>query len=268
MDTAWKVSQLSEKLGYPLTCVGIPKTVDNDLPHTDAVPVSVRSPKYVATSMREAGFDVASMAATSTKVSSWKSWAPRRVDHGGLRPGQRVLGQPPHILLFPEIPFDEAAFLGASKPAWPISVIAPLRSPKGCTMPKVISRRTWVPGCLGHAQLGGVGQVVAQLVKDRLGLKYHWALPDYLQRSARHLASKTDVEQAYALGKAAVELAAAGRNAVMPAIVRLADAPYRWEIGVADLAERGQRRAQDAARFHQRDDGFQITDKCRAYLAP
>lgn len=269
MDTAWKVSQLSEKLGYPLTCVGIPKTVDNDLPHTDACPGFGSVAKYVATSMREAGFDVASMAATSTKVfvmevmgrhAGWITAA------CGL--ASESTGQPPHILLFPEIPFDEAAFLARVEACvadfgyCTIAVSEGLHDAEGHFLSDMGTRDAF-----GHAQLGGVGQVVAQLVKDRLGLKYHWALPDYLQRSARHLASKTDVEQAYALGKAAVELAVAGRNAVMPGIVRLADAPYRWEIGVADLADVANVERKMPREFISAD-GFQITDKCRAYLAP
>jgi 6-phosphofructokinase len=269
MDTAWKVSQLSEKLGYPLTCVGIPKTVDNDLPHTDACPGFGSVAKYVATSMREAGFDVASMAATSTKIFVMEVMG----RHAGWITAACGLAsesadQPPHLLLFPEVPFDETAFLARVEACvgehgyCTIAVSEGLHDASGQFLSDMGTKDAF-----GHAQLGGVGQVVAQLIKDRLGLKYHWALPDYLQRSARHLASKTDVEQAYALGKAAVELAVAGRNAVMPGILRLADAPYRWEIGVADLADVANVERKMPREFISAD-GFQITDKCRAYLAP
>ena len=269
MDTAWKVSQLSAKLGYPLICVGIPKTVDNDLPHTDACPGFGSVAKYVATSMREAGFDVASMAATSTKIFVMEVMG----RHAGWITAACGLAsesadQPPHILLFPEIPFDEAAFLARVEACvkdhgyCTIAVSEGLHDANGQFLSDMGTKDAF-----GHAQLGGVGQVVAQLIKDRLGLKYHWALPDYLQRSARHLASRTDVEQAYALGKAAVELAVAGRNAVMPGIVRLADAPYRWEIGVAELANVANVERKMPREFISAD-GFQITDKCRAYLAP
>ena len=269
MDTAWKVAQLSEKLGYPLTCVGIPKTVDNDLPHTDACPGFGSVAKYVATSMREAGFDVASMAATSTKIfvmevmgrhAGWITAA------CGL--ASEAADQPPHLLLFPEVPFDEAAFLVRVEDCvsehgyCTIAVSEGLHDANGRFLSDM-----GTTDAFGHAQLGGVGQVIAQLIKDRLGLKYHWALPDYLQRSARHLASKTDVDQAYALGKAAVELAVAGRSAVMPGIVRLADAPYRWEIGVAELKDVANVERKMPREFISAD-GFQITDKCRAYLAP
>ncbi len=269
MDTAWKVSQLSETLGYPLTCIGIPKTVDNDLPHTDSCPGFGSVAKYVATSMREAGLDVASMAATSTKIfvmevmgrhAGWITAA------CGL--ASEAADEPPHLLLFPEIPFDEAAFLARVEDCvrrfgyCTVAVSEGLHDADGRFLSDMGTRDAF-----GHAQLGGVGQVVAQLIKDRLGYKYHWALPDYLQRSARHLASKTDVEQAYALGKAAVELALAGRHGVMPGIVRTADAPYAWEIGVAGLKD-----VANVERKMPRDfisaDGFHITDRCRAYLAP
>ncbi|MBW7901470.1 MAG: 6-phosphofructokinase [Rhodocyclaceae bacterium] len=269
MDTAWKVSQLSERLGYPLVSIGIPKTVDNDLPHTDSCPGFGSVAKYVATSMREAGLDVASMAATSTKVFVMEvmgrhaGWITAACGLAG-----EAEDEPPHLLLFPEIPFDEAAFLARVEDCvqrfgyCAIAVSEGLRDAEGRLLADMGTRDAF-----GHAQLGGVGQVVAQLIKDRLGHKYHWALPDYLQRSARHLASKTDVEQAYALGRAAVELALAGRHGVMPGIVRIADAPYAWEIGVAGL--------QDVANVERRmprefisADGFRITDECRRYLAP
>lgn len=269
MDTAWKVSLLSQQLGYPLVCVGIPKTVDNDLPHTDACPGFGSVAKYVATAMREAGYDVASMAATSTKVfvmevmgrhAGWITAA------CGL--ASEAAGEPPHILLFPEVPFDEAAFLARVDACvrdhgyCTVAVSEGLQDAQGRFLADMGGSDAF-----GHAQLGGVGQVVAQLIKDRLGLKYHWALPDYLQRSARHLASATDLEQAYAVGKAAVELALAGRNAVMPGIVRRADAPYRWEIGVAELKDVANVERKMPRDFIS-DDGFHITDKCRAYLAP
>jgi ATP-dependent phosphofructokinase / diphosphate-dependent phosphofructokinase len=269
MDTAWKVSQLSEKLGYPLVCVGIPKTVDNDLPHTDSCPGFGSVAKYVATSMREAGYDVASMSATSTKIfvlevmgrhAGWITAA------CGL--ASEAAGEPPHILLFPEIPFEETAFLARVQDCverydyCTIAVSEGLHDVSG----KFLSEMG-LKDAFGHSQLGGVGQIVAQLIKDKLGYKYHWALADYLQRSARHIASKTDLDQAYALGQAAVELALAGRNAVMPGIVRLADAPYRWEIGVADLKDVANVERKMPRDFIS-DDGLHITEKCRAYLAP
>ncbi len=255
MDTAWKVSQLSAKLGYPLICVGIPKTVDNDLPHTDACPGFGSVAKYVATSMREAGFDVASMAATSTKIFVMEvmgrhaGWITAACGLAG-----ESADQPPHLLLFPEIPFDEAAFLARVEDlrerSW---LLHDCRFRRAARCQRAVYSQTWdTKDAFGHAQLGGVGQVVAQLIKDRLGYKYHWALPDYLQRSARHLASKTDVEQAYALGKAAVELALAGRNAVMPGIVRLSGRSLSLGNRCCRTKECCQRRAQDAARLHQR----------------
>jgi 6-phosphofructokinase 1 len=269
MDTAWKVSQIAEKLGYPVVCVGIPKTVDNDLPLTDCCPGFGSVAKYVATSIREAGFDVASMARTSTKIfvlevmgrhAGWITAA------CGL--ASEAEGEPPHLLLFPEVPFDPEAFLSRVKDCvdrfgyCTVGVSEGLADASGKLIAEAGSKDAF-----GHSQLDGVGQVVAQLIKDRLGHKYHWALADYLQRSARHIASRTDVEQAYALGKAAVDLALAGRNAVMPTIDRKSDLPYTWEIGVAPL--------QDVANVERKmprefisPDGFHITDACRAYLRP
>jgi 6-phosphofructokinase 1 len=269
MDTAWKVSQIAERLNYPLVCVGVPKTVDNDLVGTDNCPGFGSVAKYVAVSMMEAGLDVASMARTSTKIfvmevmgrhAGWITAA------AGL--AARNAGDAPHLLLFPEIPFDQAAFMARVDACvrehqfCAIAVSEGLRGPDGKLLAESGTRDAF-----GHAQLGGVGQQVAELIKAQLGHKYHWALPDYLQRSARHVASATDAAQAHALGRRAVELALEGRNAVMPAIVRTADSPYRWEIGVVQLADVANHEKMMPRDFIS-DDGFGITDACRRYLQP
>ncbi|MBL8430449.1 MAG: 6-phosphofructokinase [Dechloromonas sp.] len=269
MDTAWKVSQIAEKMDYPVVCVGVPKTVDNDLPHTDCCPGFGSVAKYVATSIREAGYDVASMARTSTKIfvlevmgrhAGWITAA------CGL--ASESVGEPPHILLFPEVPFDPDRFVARVDECvkqygyCTVAVSEGLSDASG----KLIAE-SGTKDAFGHSQLGGVGQMVAQLIKDRLGYKYHWALADYLQRSARHLASRTDLEQAYALGVAAVDLALQGKNAVMATIERLADSPYRWEIGNAPLAEVANVERKMPAAFIT-PDGFHITDACRTYLQP
>ena len=268
-DTSNKVAQFSREQGYPLTCIGIPKTVDNDLPVTDNCPGFGSVAKYVAVSIREAGFDVASMAKTSTKIfvmevmgrhAGWIAAA------GGL--AATTPGAAPQLILFPEITFDEAAFLAKVEQSvqangyCAIVVSEGLRNAQGQFVAEAGTRDAF-----GHAQLGGVAPVIAQLVKDKLGYKYHWAVADYLQRAARHIASRTDVEQAYALGRAAVEMALAGDNAVMPTIVRLADEPYRWEIGQATLSE-----VANVEKKMPRDfitaDGYGITEACRRYLRP
>ncbi len=268
-DTSHKIAQLSVQLGYPMTCIGIPKTVDNDLPITDNCPGFGSVAKYVAVSIREAGFDVASMAKTSTKVfimevmgrhAGWIAAA------GGLaaeRPGD-----PPHIILFPEISFDEDAFIQAVEDAvgrfgyCAVVVSEGVRNADGEFLADAGTRDAF-----GHAQLGGVAPVIAGLVKARCGYKYHWAVADYLQRAARHIASATDVEQAYALGRAAVEFALAGKNAVMPTIVRISDDPYRWEIGEVALEEVANKEKK-MPRDYISADGFSITDDCRRYLLP
>ncbi|MFN7085006.1 MAG: 6-phosphofructokinase [Burkholderiales bacterium] len=268
-DTAWKVSQLSAKLGYPLNCIGIPKTVDNDLVVTDNCPGFGSVAKYVATSIREAGFDVASMARTSTKVfvlevmGRHAGWITAACGLAAEREGDA-----PHILLFPEIPFDPAKFLARVDQVvkrhgyCTIGVSEGLRNAEG----KFLSE-SGLKDAFGHAQLGGVAPLIANLVKDQLGYKYHWAVADYLQRSARHIASKTDVQQAYAVGKAAVEFAIKGHNAVMPVIVRKSNRPYRWSIGMARLEDIANREKMMPRDFIT-GDGFHITPKCRRYLAP
>lgn len=268
-DTAHKVSQLSHRLGYPLISIGIPKTVDNDLPITDNCPGYGSVAKYVAVSIREAGLDVASMAATSTKVfvmevmgrhTGWIAAA------GGV--AAEKTGQAPHIILFPEIPFEEEKFLARVKECvekfgyCAIVVAEGVRNTEG----KFLSE-AGIRDAFGHAQLGGVAPIIAQLIKQKLNYKYHWAVADYLQRAARHIASKVDVEQAYALGKAAVEFALKGKDAVLPIIVRKPGKNYRWSIGEAKLAD-----VANIEKHLPRDfitkDGFHITEKCRAYIQP
>jgi ATP-dependent phosphofructokinase / diphosphate-dependent phosphofructokinase len=268
-DTCLKVSQLSEQMGYPIVCVHVPKTMDNDLPLTDCSPGFGSVAKYCATSIREAGYDVASMARTSTRVfilevmgrhAGWTTAA------CGL--ASEADGEAPHVLLFPEIPFEEDRFLArvdatVKKQGYcVIGVSEGLHTADGRFVAE-----SGLRDAFGHAQLGGVAPVLAGLVKEQLKLKYHWAVADYLQRAARHIASKTDVAQAYAVGKAAVELALKGRNAVMPAIVRKSDRPYRWSIGVVDLKDVANVEKK-MPRDYITPDGFHITAKCRQYLLP
>ncbi|HTS86615.1 MAG TPA: 6-phosphofructokinase [Usitatibacter sp.] len=268
-DTAYKVSQISGKLGYPVVCVGIPKTVDNDLVITDCCPGFGSVAKYVAISIREAGYDVASMARTSTKVfvlevmGRHAGWITAACGLAADKPGDA-----PQILLFPEITFDPDKFLARVDAVvkqygyCAIGVSEGIRNADG----KFLSE-SGLKDAFGHAQLGGVAPLIANLVKDRLGYKYHWAVADYLQRAARHIASKTDAQQAYAVGKAAVELAVKGRNAVMPVIVRKSNRPYRWAIEAAELKDIANREKK-MPRDYITDDGFHITAKCRQYLAP
>ena len=268
-DTCLKVSQIAEKLGYPLTAVHVPKTVDNDLAVTDNCPGFGSVAKYVATSMREAAFDVASMAKTSTKVfvlevmgrhAGWITAAVGMADDADT--------PIPLVLLFPEIPFDEAAFLAAVDAKTRahgyccVGVSEGLQNAAGGLMAEAGTKDAF-----GHAQLGGVGPLIANLVKDRLGYKVHWAVADYLQRAARHIASKTDVEQSYAVGRAAVEYALAGKNAVMAAITRVSDRPYRWKITAAPLSKVANVEKMLPRDFIARD-GYGITAKARAYLGP
>ncbi|GAB2802155.1 6-phosphofructokinase [Dyella kyungheensis] len=268
-DTALKISQLGKAMNYDIRCIGVPKTVDNDLAVTDCCPGFGSVAKYTAVSTLEASLDVASMADTSTKVFILEVMGRHA---GWIAAAAGLAGEgadaPPHIILFPERPFDEAAFLAKVKATvervgW-CTVVASegLLNAEGQFLAEAGTRDAF-----GHSQLGGVAPVLAALVKEKLGYKYHWALPDYLQRSARHLASKTDAEQAYAVGKAAVDFAMAGMNAVMPVIVRTSDAPYRWKIEAAPLSKIANREKKMPASFLTRD-GFGITTAARRYLGP
>lgn len=268
-DTCLKVSQISDTLGFPIQAIHVPKTVDNDLPITDCCPGFGSVAKYIAVSTREASFDVASMAKTSTKVfvlevmgrhAGWIAAA------GGLASSKDC--EIPIVILFPEITFDKAKFLA--------KVDSYVKHYGYCSV--VVSEGVkgedgnflsdqGLRDAFGHAQLGGVAPVVANIIKDGLGLKYHWGVADYLQRAARHVASKTDVEQAYAMGKAAVEYAIAGHNSVMPTIERLSSSPYRWQVGMAQLSNVANVEKMMPADYIS-EDGFGISEACREYLLP
>lgn len=269
MDTAHKVSLISRRMGFPVTCLGIPKTVDNDLPITDNCPGFGSVAKYVAVSTKEAALDVLSMAKTSTKVfvlevmgrhAGWIAAA------GGLAGNSQA--EAPHIILFPEVPFKKRDFLKrvrecVQKYDYCVIVVSEgARYANGKFLAEAGTRDAF-----GHAQLGGVAPVVAQMVRDNLGYKYHYAVADYLQRSARHIASATDVRQAYAVGEAAVRMALRGESAVMPVIKRVSDQPYRWKIDKAPLARIANKEKMLPKRYIS-SDGFGITAAARRYLEP
>ncbi|WP_456375567.1 6-phosphofructokinase [Thiolapillus sp.] len=266
-DTCFKVSQLSEKMGFPVQAIHVPKTVDNDLPITDNCPGFGSVAKYIAVSTLEASYDVRSMAKTSTKIfvievmgrhAGWIAAAGALVEDYGI----------PVVTLFPEVEFDQDKFLAA--------VDAKVKEHGYCTV--VVSEGChWPDGKFlaeqgtrddfGHAQLGGAAPVVANIIKEALGYKFHWAVADYLQRAARHLASESDVEQAYALGEAAVNMALEGHNSIMPTVVRESSSPYKWSIGMAPLSEVANVEKMMPMDFIT-DDGFGITDACKEYLYP
>jgi 6-phosphofructokinase len=268
-DTAYKVSLIGGERAYPLVCVGIPKTVDNDLPITDCSPGFGSAAKYLATSIREAAFDVASMSRTSTKVFALEVMG----RHAGWTTAACALaaeeeGGAPHVLLLPEVAFDEERFLVKVEESLTCHghcVIAVSEGVKR-TDGEFLSA-SGRKDAFGHSQLGGVAPVVTNLISAKLGCRCHWAVADYLQRSARHIASETDVEQAYAVGRAAVDFAIAGRSAVMPAIRRLSDAPYRWDIIEAPLSEVANQEKLLPPNFISAD-GFGITEAARRYLKP
>ena len=269
-DTANKVSKLAAEFGYPLTCIGVPKTIDNDLAVTDCCPGFGSAAKYTAVSVREAALDVAAMADTSTKVFVYEAmgrhagWLAAAAGLAGEGPDEA-----PHLILFPERPYDEDDFLArvrkvVDRVGYCVVVASEgIRTAGG----DFVADAGGGKDSFGHTQLGGVASYLAGRVKDRLDLKVHWTLPDYLQRSARHIASQTDLDQALAVGKAAVRYALEGRNATMPAIIRTSDAPYRWRIEPAPL-DRIANREKTMPRGFIRRDGHGITAAARAYLEP
>lgn len=268
-DTANKVAQLSQEIDYPLTCIGIPKTVDNDLPITDNCPGFGSVAKYVAVSIREAGLDVASMCESSTKVFVMEVMG----RHAGWIAGAAGLaaeqeGDAPHIIVFPEVAFDKAAFIRKVKSCvekfgyCAIVVSEGAHYEDGTFLADAGNKDAF-----GHVQLGGVAPTLANMINEELGYKYHWAVSDYLQRAARHIASATDVEQAYAMGKAALEYALAGKNAVMPTIVRESNAPYSWHVGEAKLSDVANVEKMMPPEFIT-EDGFGITDVAKEYFSP
>lgn len=269
MDTAHKVSLISKKMGFPVTCIGIPKTVDNDLPITDNCPGFGSVAKYVAVSIQEAAMDIISMSKTSTKVfilevmgrhAGWIAAA------GGL--AKINTDDAPHIILFPEIAFNRRKFLK--------KVNESIKKYDHCVIVASEGARykngkflaeTGAKDAFGHAQLGGVASVLAQMISDKLGLKYHYAIADYLQRSARHIASAIDVKQAYAVGQAAVEMAIKNQTAIMPVIKRISNEPYRWKIEYADLSRIANREKMLPRKYISKD-GYSITKACRRYIEP
>lgn len=268
-DTTHKIAQMSEKMGYPLTCIGLPKTIDNDLPFTDTCPGFGSAAKYVAVSIREASLDVACMSVTSTKVfvlevmgrhAGWLAAA------AGL--AAEKTGDAPHIILFPETPFEVGRFVARVDESvkkngfCSIVVSEGLKTRDG----KFLANSDLIDA-FGHTQLGGVAPVIAHLVKRELGHKCHWAVSDYLQRAARHIASQTDVDQAYALGKAGIEYALAGKKDIMLTIERRQKSPYRWVIGEAPLEKVANVEHKMPTTFLS-EDGFHITDACKEYLLP
>ena len=269
-DTALKMSKLAAEFDYPLTCIGVPKTIDNDLAVTDCCPGFGSAAKFTAVSVREAALDVAAMADTSTKVFVYEAMGRHA---GWLAASAGLAGDgadaAPHLILFPERPYDEADFFKRVQATVERVGYCVVVASEGIQTAdgRFVADAGGGKDSFGHTQLGGVASFLAGRVKDALGYKVHWTLPDYLQRSARHIASRTDLEQAQAVGRKAVDFALKGMNSVMPVIVRTSDTPYRWKIEAAPLSKVANHEKKMPAGFIRRD-GYGITDKARRYLEP
>lgn len=268
-DTVFKVSQVSKLMNYPLICIGIPKTIDNDLAYTDNSPGFGSAAKYIATSIREAGLDIASMCATSTKVFIMEVMG----RHAGWIAASAGVAadddsQAPHMILFPEVPFAQEKFLQKVESCVKKYGFCTIVASEGVKDAEgQFLTHSSLKDAFGNIQLGGVAPIIAGIVKHNLGYKYHWAVIDYLQRSARHLASHTDVCQAYELGKVAVEYAVAQESDIMLTINRISDEPYRWNIGHVALELVANMEKKMPLDFITAD-GYGITEKCRQYLLP
>ena len=268
-DTANKIANFTRDMGFPVQCIGIPKTVDNDIPFTDNCPGFGSVAKYIAISTKEAGLDVASMAETSTKVFILEVMG----RHAGWIAAASGLAQekqtdPPHIILFPEIPFNQKKMISkvkttVKKQGYCVIVVSEgVQDSKGNFLADAGTKDAF-----GHKQLGGVAPQIASIINSSLGYKYHWAVSDYLQRSARHIASQTDLEQAYSVGQAAIELVLKGQNAVMPIIKRKNTKKYSWEIDKVSLSRVANKEKKMPRSFITKD-GFGITGSCKKYLNP
>lgn len=268
-DTTNKISQFTIDAGFPVNCIGIPKTVDNDLPYTDNCPGFGSVAKYVATSVREASLDVQSMSESSTKVFIMEVMG----RHAGWIAASSGLAHDknnsaPHIILLPEVPFYKAKFLKRVKDTIKKHGFCVIVVSEGARFKngEFIADAGTVDS-FGHKQLGGVAPTIAEMIKDNLGLKYHWAVSDYLQRAARHISSKTDLDQAYAVGRAAVKFALSGENAVMPIIKRTSSNPYSWEIDKVKLSRVANVEKKLPKKFISKD-GFGVTEACKNHLRP
>ncbi|MDB2503447.1 6-phosphofructokinase [Gammaproteobacteria bacterium] len=268
-DTAFKVSQIGKKLNYPIQCIAIPKTVDNDLVLTDCCPGFGSAAKYIATSTMEASLDVQSMSETSTKVFILEVMG----RHAGWMAASSVLARTsnedaPHIILLPEVTFNQKDFLVlvkqvVAKHGYCVVVVSEgVKNSKGKFLAESDRRDAF-----GHSQLGGIAPFISELINNKLKIKNHWAVADYLQRSARHIASKVDLEQAQAVGSFAIKYALAGMNGVMPIIVRNKGSKYKWSIEAAPLSKIANLEKKLPKSFISKN-GMNVTQKAIDYLMP
>ena len=268
-DTSNKIAQYTKDAGFPVTCIGIPKTIDNDLPYTDNCPGFGSVAKYIATSTKEAALDVKSMSKSSTKVFIFEVMG----RHAGWLAASAGLAKSknnsaPHIILLPEVTFNEKLFLKRVKEVVKKEDYCVIVVSEGAKYKngKFLADAGTVDS-FGHKQLGGVAPRIAEMISNKLGFKYHWAVSDYLQRSARHISSQVDLDHAYAVGKAAVEFASSGENAIMPIIVRKKTKSYSWEVGKVSLSKVANIEKKMPRNFISKD-GLGITKSCKNYLGP
>ena len=267
MAAAEKIADYCRTLNFPISCIGIPKTIDNDMEQTDNCPGYGSVAKFTATTTREAGLDVASTYTSSTKVllmevmgrhAGWIAAA------AGL--AQQEVDDPPHLIIFPERPLNKKDFLNkvdecVKRIGYCVVIVA--EGARGEDGEYINANVT----SSGHRQLGGAAMVLAILIKELLGYKYHCVISDYLQRSARHLSSQVDVEHAYAVGSAAVRYALAGKDCVVPMITRISSSPYKWKINEVSLKVVANKE-KFLPQSYISKDGYGISDTAREHILP
>ena len=268
-DTTNKVSKFFKEKNYSIICIGLPKTIDNDLPVTDNCPGFGSVAKYIATSTLEASLDVKSMCETSTKVFILEVMGRHA---GWLAASAGVIkekaGDAPHLILFPEIQFNQSSFLKKVKETtikYGYCVIVASEGIKD-NKNKFLSD-SGLKDSFGHAQLGGVAPVLSSIITNKLKYKVHWAVSDYLQRAARHIASTVDVDQAYALGLESIKVAKLDNNNIMLTIKSTKiKQKYKWSISSTNLNNVANVEKMLPKNFIK-SNGFEITRSCKEYIS-
>ena len=266
-DTTNKISKFFKIKGYAISCIGLPKTIDNDLPITYCCPGYGSVAKYIATSTLEASLDVKSMSQTSTKVFILEVMGRHA---GWLAASSGIIKtkaeEPPHIILFPEVEFKQTDFLRKVRGVINKYGYCVIVASEGIKSKNKFISDSGLKDSFGHAQLGGVAPVLSNMITSKLNIKVHWAVSDYLQRSARHIGSRVDVEQAYMLGKSGIDYAKKNITDVMLTIIRVNNkSKFQWKVSHTPLDNVANQEKMLPRNFIK-SNGYEISKSCRSYI--